>query len=267
MNEVIKDALSNAGRGKGTPNGERWAIYLDIEGTSNIFAADKGRFYQALNALLDGAGRLLPKVHPRVNAHQIGGDGFILVADSNEGKPEVPISIAVLLMQVLLINGSVGKGGISEGDFADHKSCLLALRNLHKVGDKTFSLGDGILTVFPVMGTALINAHRRKEHAPSGCLLAIDSAMLETKPEGVLLSQSGPDFAVIDWIHTRTATMDDMLKRTRLSLPAPSDLRNRLGAYVRGTGKLGEETWGRNSLVFNGCALSAEPRKQKIGSP
>src|SRR5712691_908711 len=140
----------------------RWAVFLDIEGVSKIFPSDEAHFFGAFDALLNVLGRIGTLVYPdtpdRLFAHQVGGDGLLIVSEFAEGTPEVPISIAIVLMQVLLINGAVAKGGISEGGFGDIQNCFPSLGALPRAGDHRFRLSGGLLTIFPVMGTALINA-------------------------------------------------------------------------------------------------------------
>lgn len=235
----------------------RWAIYLDIEGTSRIFPSDEMRFFQAFDALLNALSIIGTKVYPetpcRLFAHQLGGDGLLILSEFAEGSPEVPISIATLLLQVLLTNNSVGKGGISAGRFADVHSCFPSLGDMIQSSDNVYQIGRGVLTIFPVMGTALINAHRLASRAPSGSLLAVDRALLGILPPGILLTKEEADFAVVDWVHTRTYVMEDILSKSGLKLPTPRELERSLVDYVCNIGELGEAEWGRNSLSLNGC--------------
>jgi len=183
----------------------------------------------------------------------VGGDGVVIVSEFEEGLPETPISIAVVLMQVLLVNGVVSKGGISEGDFGDVRGYFPVLREIPKAEDGPIRLDRGCFTMFPVMGTALINSHRFASQPPRGCRLAIDPMLLNTVPAGVVLSEQSSDIAVVDWIHTHTRTMDLIFEKTGLRLPAPAELESRLISYVHSAGALGQEEWGLNSLRLNCC--------------
>jgi len=235
----------------------RWGIFLDVEGVSKIYPSDAGRFYNAFNELLSAVcliGNLAyPEKPYRLFAHQVGGDGLIIVSEFAEGKPEVPISISVLLMQVLLVNNAVAKAGISEGDdFGDVVSCYPSLQSCPCAGDRIFRLGRGLLTIFPVMGTVLINAHRFAQE-PRGCRLAVDKALLDTTPSGVIVTHSDSDLVIVDWVHTRTSIMEFLLAKTGLQLPSAEELETKLVSYIRSTGNLGKNDWGRNSLLMNGC--------------
>lgn len=161
---------------------DRWAAYLDVEGTSRMYTKNKMVFFSAFDALLSALHKISATVYSetpsRLFAHQLGGDGLLIVSEFAEGSPDVPISIATVLLQVLLMHNAVGKGGISAGSFADIHSCYPALREMTKSADNVYQIGRGVLTVFPVMGTALINAHRFASNAPKGSLLAIDRVLL-----------------------------------------------------------------------------------------
>jgi hypothetical protein len=235
----------------------RWAIFLDVEGSSKIYPRDKVRFFNAFDELLSAVCRIGKLVYPetpqRIFAHQVGGDGLIIVSEFAEGVPEIPISIAVILMQVLLVNGAVAKVGISDGDFGDVSSCFPSMQFCPRVGDRTFQLGGGRLTIFPVMGTALINAHHFATLPPRGCRLAVDQALLDTTTSGVVITHSEKDYVIVDWVHTRTAEMENIFAKTALRLPPAGELENILIDYVRDTGDLYKTEWGQNSLMMNGC--------------
>ncbi len=238
----------------------RWGIFLDVEGVSKIYPSDADRFYNGFNELLSAVcliGNLVyPETPSRLFAYQVGGDGLIIVSEYAEGKPEVPISIAVVLMQVLLANGAVAKAGISEGDLGDVVSCYPSLRSCPSAGDRIFRLGRGRLTIFPVMGTVLINSYSfATRWPPRGCRLAVDSALLDTIPSGVSVTHSDSDLVIVDWVHTRLSVMEFILARTGLQLPPVEKLETKLVSYVQSTGDLGktDRDWRRNSLLMNGC--------------
>lgn len=242
----------------------RWALFIDIEGTSKLFEQNKVPFYDAFDSLLATLYSIGTKVFPetpsRLFAHQVGGDGVIVVSEFAEGRPETPISIAVILLQVLLMKGFVGKAGISEGDFGDVRSCFPSLREIQKDkdSDSRYRLGRGVLTTFPVMGTALINSHRFATRPPKGARLAIDSTLLKDMPLGVIVTKLTTDISVIDWVHTRTKTMDRIVNEAKVHLASVVELEQKLTAYVLGTREIGKTKWGQNTLVLNGCRSLVE---------
>lgn len=64
---------------------QRWAIYIDIEGTSKIYKHNEVQFFASVNALLDGICRIGSQVYPespnRLFVHQAGGDGFFIISE------------------------------------------------------------------------------------------------------------------------------------------------------------------------------------------
>lgn len=70
---------------------------------------------------------------------------------------------------------------------------------------------------------------------------------------GVVLTKEATDFSVIDWVHTRTGIMEDILSRSELDLPTSHELEKRLVAYVLNTDGLQHPEWGLNTLRLNGC--------------
>jgi hypothetical protein len=103
------------------------------------------------------------------------------------------------------------------------------------------------------MGTAFVKAHDFAELSPRGSRLAVDPALLVKRPQDVIISDfAGP--AVVDWIHTKTAFTEHIVKTAGIDLPSASELKKMLVAYVAGAGALGRSDWGRNTLVLNNCA-------------
>ena len=234
----------------------RLALFIDVEGTSKIYSEGEVRFHSAFDQLLRSVCAVGAKGFPepplRLFVHQVGGDGLVIVSEFEEAEPERFISIAVILMQVLLVNGLVGKAGISAGTFGDIRGCMSSLREVEAVGDTTYRLGAGLLTTLNVMGTALINSHRFATLPPRGGRLAVDPALLVNKPVDVVISSFGGP-VVVDWIHTKTAGMELIIQKTGLSLPPSSELEKRLIAYVGETGSLAASDWGQNTLELNNC--------------
>lgn len=235
----------------------RWAIYIDVEGSSKIYASEETRFFASVDALIEGicriGSRMCPETPNRLFAHQTGGDGFVIVSEFAERSPEMPIALGVVLMQMVLAAGGIAKAGVSQGEFADVRGCFPALRAYSEDSDGRIRLGRGLMTVFPVMGTALINAHRLATRRPRGARLAVDAGMVTQVPDGVVVSHSENDLIVVDWIHTRTSVVDEIVSTADIRLPSSAALAELLRAYVAGTGETTDEEWKRYSLCLNGC--------------
>lgn len=84
----------------------RWAVYIDIEGSSTMYASDEAQFFTVVDALMEAICRigslLCPETPNRLFVHQTGGDGFVIVSEFAQRSPEMPIAIAVVLMQTVL---------------------------------------------------------------------------------------------------------------------------------------------------------------------
>jgi len=236
---------------------QRWAIYIDIEGSSKIYAHDEAQFFASVNALLDGICRIGSQVCPetphRLFVHQTGGDGFVIVSEFAQGNPEMPIAIALILMQTVLATGGVAKAGIAQGEFGDIQSCLPTLQDYPPDEHGRRRLGRGILQVFPVMGSALTNAHRLATQKPRGARLAVDRAMIKQMPAHLVVSHESAELVVVDWIHTALDEIEEISSRAGIQLLAAIELRDRLLAYVTRIGNTADEEWKRCTLRLNGC--------------
>lgn len=155
---------------------QRWGLYIDIEG----FGAKYDQSAEALiplRALMSGIYSIGTKVYDytddvnRLFAHQFG-DGFIIVSCFHEDSLDRATTIAIALMRYVLSSGGIAKASIAEGDFSDIKNCYpdYIVKNEK---DGALCLGAGVMTIIPVMGTALINAIGIDKRSPSGSLLTI----------------------------------------------------------------------------------------------
>jgi hypothetical protein len=200
----------------------RWAIYIDIEGSSRIYARDEAQFFASVNVLLDGICRIGSQVCPetpnRLFVHQTGGDGFVIVSEFAQRSPEMPIAVAVVLMQTVLASGGVAKSGIAQGEFGDVQSCLPTLQDYPPDEHGQRRLGRGILKVFPIMGSALINAHRLAAQRPRGARLAVDRSMINQMPSRLVVSHESADLVVVDWIHTALDEIEEISSRAGIQL-------------------------------------------------
>lgn len=235
----------------------RWAVYIDVEGSSTIYASDEAQFFAVVDALMDGICRIgalvCPETPHRLFVHQTGGDGFLIVSEFAQRSPEMPIAIAVVLMQTVVAAGGVAKAGVSLGEFADVQGCLPTLQNYPPDEHGRRRLGRGILTVFSVMGTALINSHRLATRWPRGARLAVDRAMVSQIPAGLVITHEDEDLIVVDWVHTRLPEIAEIFSKTGLPHPSPEELQRKLTAYVAKIGSAIDEDWKHHTLCLNGC--------------
>jgi len=114
----------------------------------------------------------------------------------------MPIAIAVVLMQTVLVSGCVAKSGIAQGKFSDIQSCFPTLHGYPPDEHGQRHIGRGILNLFPIMGSALINSHRLATKRPRGARLAVDRSMISQFPKRLAVSYENEELIVVDWIHT-----------------------------------------------------------------
>jgi hypothetical protein len=176
----------------------RWSIWIDVEGFSNLYRKKSSQAILHLNELMASLYRIGVHVFSespdRLFIHQFG-DGFIVVSDFPEKEPTRPIAI----MRHLLKKGVTTKAAIAAGDWGDISSCYPD--EVIKVAqDRRFlRIGQGIMTIIPVMGMALIAAHKLSE-TDSGSLLLLDTSFFSGIPNEIIY-KSGTA-STIDWIHT-----------------------------------------------------------------
>jgi hypothetical protein len=232
----------------------RWAIYIDIEGTSALFEPREAEFFTALDHLLTTVWRIgelcFPESPERLFAHQVGGDGIVIVSEQSERPAERAIAIATILMQVVLGEGFVAKAGVSEGDYG-HVS-LTCLQECPRDDRGRIRMGRGLLTIIPTMGTALVNAHGRASCPPRGARLVVDADMIEPVSEGVVISEVRRGLRVIDWLHTHTNLMDEIVRKAKLRIAGAAELEEALRHYVASAEA--DDDWKHFTLCLNGVA-------------
>jgi hypothetical protein len=210
----------------------RWSIYIDIEGFSEIYKRRQGRAIQALGELMEAlfliASKRFPQAPERLFIHQFG-DGFVVVSDVMEPNPERPIAICLAVMRHLICRGVATKATISGGDFADISSSYPE-RVLAAAQDRRHvNIGDGVMTIIPVMGTALITPHKLANRR-SGAILLLDSTIFFQLPIGVIAQAGSP--AVIDWVHSECHLIAEVAEIAGL-VTADADVTERhLRSYI-----------------------------------
>jgi hypothetical protein len=173
-----------------------WGISIDIEGFSkNYEYSEKRKTFAilALSELMSAIIQIGRKCFPgnaatnfseRLFAHQFG-DGFVICSDYPEVDISRALSIAVALMRHMMLKGFVTKAAISSGDMSDIKGCYPnPVREAH---DEPIDLGMGLMTIIPVMGTALTKSHKLAA-AHSGAVLIVDRGLIDQGlPKGTVM--------------------------------------------------------------------------------
>jgi len=232
---------------------EQWSLYIDIEGFGQTYESGSQALV-SLGALMEGiyllGSRYLVESPDRIFAHQVG-DGFIIVGEFGRESLAEPVSIAILLLRQIVLAGGIGKAAISEGQFADVVRCYPKV--IQEAQARTFGgafpLGGGVMSIFPVMGTALINAFKliSSPDVPSGALLVAAASDLSRLPEETRAEPSGA-FAVIDWVHSSPPRVAQLAQGAKLRNPNSSIVASLVERYTKGN-RVNDE-WRDNTLRF-----------------
>ncbi len=216
---------------------DRWSIYIDIEGFSALWEREN-QVLRSLGELMRAIFRLgrlcYPRVPDRLFAHQFG-DGFVVVSDFHEESLERCATVAVALMRHVAASGRLARGAIAEGELSDIQGCYPkeVLDSLDE-RNRTVSLDMGLMTINPVMGTALIRAVRVDKVAPRGPLLTIElSKNPRLGPSVPLRLITGTGLSSIDWVHMNSDLLSSLQHKASLNSPSPADLEVMLADYCR----------------------------------
>jgi hypothetical protein len=209
----------------------RWSIYIDVEGFSEIYRLRQRRAIQALGQLMEAlfliASKKFPSTPERLFIHQFG-DGFVVVSDFMEPNPQRPIAICIAIMRHLIARGVATKATISGGDFADISSCYPETVLAASSDRRHVNIGEGVMTIIPVMGMALI-APYKLVNSRSGAVLLLDSTVFSF-PIGIIATPGSP--TVIDWVHSDFPLIAEVAKTAELVTPDASATEAYLRSYI-----------------------------------
>lgn len=232
---------------------ERWSIWIDIEGFCCMFKKEPVRALSALSelarSLLLIGTRVYPESPQRLFVHQFG-DAFIIVSDFPEPTADRPLAIAIALMRHLLSKNISTKCAISTGDLGDYLGCYpRELRDVLDAG--RCPLGEGVMTIFPVTGNALINAYslHGQRH---GAVLLLDTIFDRDIPAGVKVVHDAP--TTIDWIHSDYALAREVCDKAGLTSLDSDMALDCLKSYISRNAL--SEQWRKSTLESVGLSFS-----------
>lgn len=234
---------------------EPWSLYIDIEGFGAKYERDVQPLV-SLGALMEAiyliGTRCFAKAPNRIFAHQLG-DGFIIGGEFGKQSLQDPLSIGIALMRHVLLAGGAAKAAISEGQLGDIVNCypkVLAEGYARSYGG-AFALGEGLMTILPVMGTALINAYRLLDSpkTPSGSFIIVKKSEFLRLPANTSAIEVD-EIGIVDWIHTSFPELDQTIKQAGLPNPNVQQLERIMDVYLKAN-KLSEE-WCRNTRSYLG---------------
>ena len=213
---------------------KRWSIYIDIEGFGNKYDHIMDAIIP-LNALMEGIFQIgVEKYNDDVNrifAHQFG-DGFVIVSCFEEELLNRPTAIAIALMRHVLASGGIAKASIAEGGFSDIKGCYPKRITDLEINGRII-MGTGLMTIIPVMGTALINAVGLDKRSPSGSLLTIDSNDKYRISSDFFIQDIGNGLQSINWLKGDQNLVSEISIATKLLNPPEQDRIDLLSEYIK----------------------------------
>lgn len=212
----------------------RWSIYLDIEGFSSLWEHEN-QVLLSLGELMRAIFRIgrycYPDTPDRLFAHQFG-DGFIVASDYYEESLERCVVIAVAIMRHVAASRRFVRGAIVEGELSDVRGCYPTEVMEFLEDDYTIDLEAGLMTITPVMGSALVRAVRADKAAPSGPLLNTKTSRERLGPSVPVTEVMGSSYS-IDWVHMESPLLSTVQKCASLDSPNPSKLEAMLRDYCR----------------------------------
>jgi hypothetical protein len=228
----------------------RWSIHIDVEGFGAKWK-DTAEAFRGLNALMAGIYRIGARVYPeppeRLFAHQFG-DGFLVVSDFHEERLDRAVLVSIALLRHVLASGAVAKAAIAEGDLSDVVGCYPP-EIRHQPDRDHIIFGSGIMTVFPVMGTALINAVAVDKRCPSGPLLAIAPANLSRCPPDVPSYRIDNTVACLNWLVGEPHGLHELQAASGFKSYSKGERRAQFEQYLVANPEL-SETWKLNSQRY-----------------
>jgi hypothetical protein len=219
---------------------------VDIEGFSARWQDGGG--ISSLNDLMLAVSRIGSRCYPkpveRLFAHQFG-DAFAIVSNFEEEDIMRCISIAVSLMQYVLSRGGIARCTISEGDWSDIGG-LYPREVTEIMHDGKSAMGGGLITIMPVMGSALINAVNTDIRGPRGPLVLLDKILASKisdmeNMQSISFSETGWNGFSVDWIKFDAAEFNDIKANSGLSLPDSTALPFLVSSYIKTHGLSGKQ--------------------------
>jgi len=218
----------------------RWGLSIDIEGFSNQYEFNedlKSKAIWALRELMEAIINIGINVYPgksennyseRLFVHQFG-DGFVITSDFYEKSSERCIAIAVSLLRHMLMRGVATKVAISTGDMSDIKGCYPTI--VKDAENSRVNLGMGLMTIIPVMGTALTKSYKLLS-CKSGNILLIDNKRFEVMPD-IPINEVSKGINTINWVSYELPLVEEISSKARLEYGNSKELLKKFEAYIK----------------------------------
>jgi hypothetical protein len=233
MSEWVRGLYPNIG---GIFVKNRWAVYIDIQGFGTLWD-ESDKPLEALKELMRAIFRIGRQCYPnspnRLFAHQFG-DGFLVVSEFEERSLERCVTVAIAILRHVSVAGCFAKAAVVEGDMLDIKGWYPneVMDNLD--GSSVIDLGEGLMTITPVMGTALIQGVRLDKVSPKGPLLVIGKEKIDRLPQGLDISDVDGNVASINWITYQSELLSTVQQLANLMAPTRGEMEESIRRYGKG---------------------------------
>ncbi len=147
-------------------------------------------------------------------------------------------------MPLTTLVGGTTSAAISSCNISDILGCYPKAL-VDNVNNACISLGMGLMTIFQVMGDALINSHKLSisgRENPKGPRLLVDSKLesaLDSKD--VKIVDKNNSHIEVNWIRTNLSTVDDIFKGIGAAQHSTKDIINALEHYISVNSGLSDE--------------------------
>ena len=216
----------------------RWCIFIDILGFSRLWESEQTKALRGLGELMRAIYRIGTLVYnsqgERLFVHHMG-DGFAIVSDFGEASFERPLSITATLMRHMASTGMFAAAAIAEGDFSDITGCYPNEVTEDCEDGNTVCLGEGLMTLSSVMGTAFIRAYRLHGETPSGPYVALSTEHKDRIPPEFecrsARGRRGNALLSIDWMRADTPAVARIQDVASLQAPTVEELIQSIKSY------------------------------------
>lgn len=183
-------------------------MFIDVQGFGALYGSDETDSLWGLSDLMDGIiklGRASSQLGVfRLFAHQFG-DGFVIVDDHGSNMRQL-ISIAVVLHQFVLIKAGHFCGtALERGDFSDVVGCYPETVRESDSKNRVVMMGDGLMTITPVTGTALIKTYKLLGQT-RGAVIVIPAQFRSELDDELRISEE-KEKLFINWIESTSPTI------------------------------------------------------------
>ncbi|MBX3663812.1 MAG: hypothetical protein KF804_15280 [Burkholderiales bacterium] len=232
----------------------RWSFWIDVEGFSTIYRDNDGHALQAIGLLMEAiykiGSTIYSKAPDRFFVHQFG-DGFVVVSDFPESSAERPVAIAISLMRHLIASGVACKVSVSCGGFADVAGFYPRAVSDQSTDGYRVPIGEGLMTIIPVMGTALIASHKLAEKR-KGAVLILDNTCFKFVPKELIIRKANP--STVDWVHSNSELAGRISIAAGLSFLDSLATETSLRAYLDANKGGVTDEWIASTVECNGLA-------------